>query len=70
MEEVLEDKHSREFYRRIAERCSSQMIRIALSQVKDMDLRGHIKKNKAAVFTGLIKKMAQEAHLELNLKTK
>lgn len=70
MEETLKDRHSTQFYKRIAERCPSQMIYTALSQIKDMNARGQIKKSKAALFTGLIKKMAQEAHLELNLKAK
>ncbi len=70
MEEVLQDKHSNKFYKKIAQRCPPQMIYTALSQIQDMNNRRQIKKSKAALFTGLIKKMAQEAHLELNLKTK
>ncbi|MBA7490505.1 hypothetical protein ES702_01043 [subsurface metagenome] len=70
MEEVLQDKHSNKFYKKIAQRCPPQMIYTALSQIQDMNNRRQIKKSKAALFTGLIKKMAQEAHLELNLKAK
>lgn len=70
MEEVLKDKHSREFYKRIAEMCPPQMIYTSLSQIKDMHARGLIRKNKAALFTGLIKKMATEAQIELHLKEK
>lgn len=70
MEEVLQDKHSNKFYKKIAQRCPPQMIYTALSQIQDMDNRRQIKKSKAALFTGLIKKMAQDAHLELNLKAK
>ena len=68
MEEVLKDKHSRQFYKRIAERCPPQMIYTALSEIKDMDARRQIKKSRAAVFTGLIKKMARDAQIELNLR--
>jgi len=68
MEEVLEDKHSREFYKRIAEMCPPQMIYTSLSQIRDLDAQGRIKKTKAAVFTGLIKKIAQDARIKLNLK--
>lgn len=70
MEETLKDRHSTQFYKRIAERCPSQMIYTALSQIKDMNARGQIKKSKAALFTGLIKKMAAEARIELHLKEK
>jgi len=70
MEETLKDRHSTQFYKRIAERCPSQMIYTALSQIKDMNARGQIKKSKAALFTGLIKKMAAEAQIELHLKEK
>ena len=68
MEEILNDKHSRDFYKIIARNCPSQMIYTALSQVKDADAQGQIKKSRAALFTGLIKKMAREAQIQLNLR--
>jgi len=68
MEEALNDKHSRDFYKIIARNCPSQMIYTALSQVKDADAQGQIKKSRAALFTGLIKKMAREAQIQLNLR--
>lgn len=68
MEEVLKDKHSREFYKKITDKCPPQMIYTALSQIKDMNARGHIRKSRAALFTGLIKKMAREAQINLDLK--
>jgi len=60
MEEELQDHHSQVFYKKIAEQVSSELIYRALSQIKDMNHRGEIKKSKAALFNGLIKKMARE----------
>ena len=54
-------------YKEIAKTQATVMV---LSQIRDIDARGQIKKSRAALFTGLIKKMAHEAHLELNLKVK
>ncbi len=44
----------------LPEQYPSEMIYQALSITKDMDHQRQIKKNKAAFFTGLIKKMAKE----------
>ncbi len=60
MEQELQDNHSRAFYKKIAERYLSEIIYQALSITKDMDHQKQIKKSKAAFFTGLIKKMAEE----------
>ena len=55
MEYTLQDNHSRVFYKKVAEQYPSEIIYRALSITKDMSLRGQIKKNKAAFFTGLIR---------------
>ncbi|MBA7491877.1 hypothetical protein ES702_02425 [subsurface metagenome] len=68
MESNLQDYHSRNFYKKIARECPSIMIYQALSQIRDANHRGEIKKSKAALFTGLIKKLAQDAGIKLSLK--
>lgn len=70
MEDGLQDRHSKSFYKKIAQECPSEMIYIALSQTKDMNHRKEIKKSKAALFNGLIQKMAEEAGIKLSLKNK
>ena len=64
MEDTLQDKHSRIFYKKVAEQYPSEIIYQALSITKDMDHQKQIKKSKAAFFTGLIQKMAKENQIK------
>ncbi len=58
--EVTGDKRSKGFYRKVVRKCPDAMIYRALSEVKDTDRMGKIKKSKGAYFTSLIQKYAEE----------
>ncbi len=58
--EVTKDKRSKGFYRKIVRKCPDAMIYRALSEVKDTDRMGKIKKSKGAYFTSLIQKYSEE----------
>jgi len=58
--EVTNDKRSKGFYRKVVRKCPDAMIYRALSEVKDTDRMGKIKKSKGAYFTSLIQKYAEE----------
>lgn len=65
MLDILGDSHSKNFYRKVAEKCPPQMIFTALSEVKDSAYRSKIKKSKGAFFTDLIKRYAQRQGIKL-----
>ncbi|MBI5180097.1 MAG: replication protein [Nitrospirae bacterium] len=58
--EVTKDKKSKGFYRKVVKKCPDAMIYRALSEVKDTDRMGKIKKSPGAYFTSLIQKHAEE----------
>lgn len=53
--DVLGDEHSLGFYRRVAENVAPQQIFEALSVVRQMSREGHVRTNRGAVFTHLLK---------------
>lgn len=58
--EVTKDKRSKGFYRKVVRKCPDAMIYRALSEVKDTDRMGKIRKSKGAYFTSLIQKYSEE----------
>lgn len=58
--EVTKDKRSKGFYKKVVRKCPDAMIYRALSEVKDTDRMGKIKKSKGAYFTSLIQKYSEE----------
>lgn len=62
--EVTKDKRSKGFYRKVVKKCPAAMIYRALSEVKDTDRMGKIKKSKGAYFTSLIQKFSEEQGIE------
>ena len=67
MLEVCRDKHSRGFYRLVAQKVSEELIRAALSETKYQDRMGRITKSRGAFFTNQLRRLAQERGMELNL---
>lgn len=63
--EVTKDKRSKGFYRKVVRKCPDAMIYRALSEVKDTDRMGKIKKSKGAYFTSLIQKYSEEQGIEI-----
>ncbi|MBI5748059.1 MAG: hypothetical protein HZA00_02960, partial [Nitrospinae bacterium] len=63
--EVTGDKRSKGFYRKVTRKCPDAIIYRALSEVKDTDRMGKIKKSKGAYFTSLIQKYAEEQGIEI-----
>ena len=66
--EDLNDDHSLEGFRTIADKISEQRIRIFLSIVKDTYLTGKIKKNRGAMFISLAKAYAGKNNINLNFR--
>jgi hypothetical protein len=58
--DVTGDKRSKGFYRKVIMKCPDSLIYRALSEVKDTDRMGKIKKSKGAYFTSLIQKYSEE----------
>lgn len=67
MAEKLEDDHSLGFYRKIADFIPENLIYQALSEVKDAQLMGRVKKSKAALFTTIIQAKALEHNINLDI---
>lgn len=63
--EVTKDKRSKGFYKKVVRKCPDAMIYRALSEVKDTDRMGKIKKSKGAYFTSLIQKYSEEQGIEI-----
>ncbi len=63
--DVTRDKRSKGFYRKVIMKCPDPLIYRALSEVKDTDRMGKIKKSKGAYFTSLIQKYAAEQGIEI-----
>jgi hypothetical protein len=66
--EQLEDDHSLGFFRKVVDLIPENLIYQALSEVKDTALTGRVKKSKAALFTTIIQKKAQEHNINFNVK--
>ena len=66
--EQLEDDHSLGFFRKVVDLIPENIIYQALSEVKDTFLIGKIKKNRAALFTTVIKAKALEHNINLDIK--
>jgi hypothetical protein len=70
MLEILEtcgDKHSRGFYRLIAQRVPEELIYAALSETRYQYKTGRIKKSRGAFFTDEIQRLARERGIDLGL---
>jgi hypothetical protein len=60
---VLGDPHSLGCYRRIAERCPSQVIYEVLGRVKDLARTGGIRRSRGALFVSVIERLNQTHQL-------
>ncbi len=65
--EVCRDKHSRGFYRLIAQRAPEDLIFAALSETKYQARSGRIRKSRGAFFTDEIQRLARERGIDLGL---
>ena len=68
MLDVCRDKHSRGFYRLVAQKVPEELIRAALSETKYQDRMGRITKSRGAFFTNQLQRLARERGIELGLK--
>jgi hypothetical protein len=68
MLEVCRDKHSRGFYRLVAQKVPEELIHAALSETKYQDRMGRITKSRGAFFTDQLQRLAREREMELGLK--
>jgi hypothetical protein len=68
MLEVCRDKHSRGFYRLVAQNVPEELIRMAMSETKYQDQMGRITKSRGAFFTDQIQRLAQERGINFSLK--
>ena len=68
MLEVCRDKHSRGFYRLVAQKLPEALIRAALSETKYQDRMGRITKSRGAFFTDQLQRLARERGIEIALK--
>jgi hypothetical protein len=69
MLEVCRDKHSRGFYRLVAQNVPEEVIRAALSETRYQDRMGRITKSRGAFFTDQLRRLARERGMEFNLIT-
>jgi len=67
MLEVCRDRHSRGFYRLVAQNVPEELIRAALSETRYQDRTGRITKSRGAFFTDQLQRLAGERGFELNL---
>jgi hypothetical protein len=67
MLEVCRDKHSRAFYRLVAQNVPEELIRVALSETRYQDRMGRISKSRGAFFTDQLRRLARERGMELKL---
>jgi hypothetical protein len=65
MLEVCRDKHSRGFYRLVAQKVPEELIRSALSETKYQDRMGRITKSRGAFFTDQLRRLARQRGIEL-----
>jgi len=63
--EQLGDQRSLGFYRKVARILPEAMIHRALSETKDADLTGRIRRSRGACFTDLVKRYAKELQVSL-----
>jgi hypothetical protein len=68
MLEVCRDKHSRGFYRLVAQRVPEELIRAALSETKYQDRMGRITKSRGAFFNDQLQRLARERGIDLRSK--
>ncbi|MBV8362844.1 MAG: hypothetical protein JO189_33660 [Deltaproteobacteria bacterium] len=68
MLDVCHDRHSRGFYRLVAQKVPEELIRTALSETKYQDRIGRIRKSRGAFFTDQLQRLARERGIELGLK--
>jgi hypothetical protein len=59
--EVCRDKHSRGFYRLVAQKVPEELIRAALSETRYQDRMGRITKSRGAFFTDQLRRLARES---------
>lgn len=69
MVEVLEDESSKRFYGLVAKRCPPNLVFRTLSEVKDEERRGNIRKSKGALFTYKIQQLCKKKGIDLGLKS-
>ena len=67
MLDVCRDRHSRAFYRLVAEKVPAELIRAALSETKYQANMGRIRKSRGAFFTDEIQRLARERGIEFRL---
>jgi len=67
MLEVCRDRHSRGFYRLLAQKVPAEIIRTALSETKYQATMGRIRKSRGAFFTDEIQRLARERGIDLEL---
>jgi len=65
MLDVCRDKHSRGFYRLVAQKVPEELIRAALSETKYQDRMGRITKSRGAFFGDQLRRLARERGLDL-----
>jgi hypothetical protein len=64
---VCRDKHSRGFYRLVAQKVPEELIRAALSETKYQDRMGRIIKSRGAFFTDQLRRLAREQGIDLGV---
>ena len=68
MLDVCRDKHSRGFYRPVAQKVPEDLIRAALSETKYQDRMGRITESRGAFFTDQLRRLARERGIKLAVK--
>jgi hypothetical protein len=68
MLEVCRDKHSRGFYKLVAQKVPEELIHSALSETKYQDRMGRITKSRGAFFTDQLQRLARERGIEIAIK--
>jgi hypothetical protein len=67
MLEVCRDRHSRGFYRLVAQKVPAELIRAALSETKYQATMRRIRKSRGAFFTDEIQRLARERGIDLGI---
>jgi hypothetical protein len=68
MLEVCRDKHSRGFYRLVAQKIPEELIRAALSETRYQDRMGRITKSRGAFFTDQLRRLARKWGIDCGAK--
>jgi len=68
MLDVCRDKHSRGFYRLVAQKVPEELIRAALSETKYQDRMGRIMKSRGAFFTDQLQRLTRDRGIDLGLR--